>query len=184
MVIFMALGQVCFAQDPVIQTPAPPPMKFVPREDRDQLTAARDAKERTRTSIALADNHLLRAEGFTNSRKHDSALIELGNYMGLVQDAMDYLSHMKRDSNRTRDLYKRLELSLRAQGLRLAAIRRLTPAEHASQIKAAEEFARESRSEALKSFYGQTVVPPEAAKQTRPEKTEKDSTTVGETKRP
>lgn len=181
--MFMALGQVSYAQDPVALTPAPPPMKFVPREDRDQLTAAKDAKERIRTSITLADSHLLRAEEFTSGRKHDSALIELGNYMGLVEDAMGYLSHIKRDSNRTRDLYKRLELSLRGQGLRLAAIRRLTPAEHASQIKAAEDFARDSRSEALKSFYGQTVVP-EAAKQTRTEKTEKESTTVGETKRP
>ena len=181
--MFMALGQVCYAQDPVVDTPAPPPMKFVTREDRDQLATAKDAKARIRMTITLADNHLLRAEEFTSGRKHDSALIELGYYMGLVENAMGYLSPMKRDSNRTRDLYKRLELSLRAQGLRLAAIRRLTPAEHASQIRAAEEFARDSRSEALKSFYGQTVVP-EAAKQTRTEKTEKDSTTAGETKRP
>lgn len=187
MVMLLALVQVSYAQDPkVTPTSAPPPMKFIPRGDRDQLAVAKHAKERTRSSIALADNHLVRAEEFTSARKHDAALIEIGNYMALVEDAMAFLSGMKRDSNRTRDLYKRLELALRAQGLRLAAIRRVTPAEYAGQIKGAEEFARESRTEALRSFYGQTVVrdAPEEAKQTPSEKPEKDSSTVGETKRP
>ena len=183
MIVFLALAQVSSAQEPVIQTPAPPPMRFIPREDRDQLEAAKDAKERVRTSIALADTHLVRAEGYTSARKHDSALIELGHYMGLVDDAMVFLSRMKRDSNRTRDMYKRLDLALRAQGIRLAAIRRLTPAEYAPQIKSAEECARDSRSEALEAFYGQTVIP-EEAKQTRTEKREKDATTAGEAKRP
>lgn len=181
--MFLALGQVTYAQDPVTQTPAPPPMRFIPREDRDKLAAAKDAKQRVRTSIALADTHLVRAEEYTGVRKHDSALIELGHYMGLVDDAMVFLSRMKRDSGRTRDLYKRLELALRAQGIRLAAIRRLTPAEYASQIKGAEDCARESRTKALESFYSQTVAP-EETKQTRTEKREKDAITAGGAKRP
>jgi len=65
---------------------------------------------------------------------------------------------MKRDSNKTRDLYKRLELALRADGPRLTTMRRTTPLEYAVWIKKVEEFARASRTEALNSFYGHTVV--------------------------
>jgi hypothetical protein len=64
----------------------------------------------------------------------------------------------KRDSNKTRDLYKRLELALRAHGPRLTAMRRITPLEFAVWIKQVEDYAREGRTEALNSFYGHTVV--------------------------
>jgi hypothetical protein len=37
-------------------------------------------------------------------------------------------------------------------------MRRGTPAEYAIHLKAAEEFARNTRSEVLESFYGQTVL--------------------------
>jgi hypothetical protein len=147
------------AQDPrEVQMPAPPPLKFLPRFEREQLNAAKDAKDRIRLSIELAEGHLLQAEGLTTAKRNDACLIELGSYMALVDDSMKFLAGMKRDSNRTRDLYKRLELALRAHGMRLAAIRRITPAEYAGQIKAVEEYARNVRTDALESFYGDTVL--------------------------
>lgn len=181
--MLLILASAAYAQDPkVTQLTAPPPMRFIPRNEREELTAAKDAKERIRSSIEMADNHLLRAEELTTNRKHDSALIEIGNYMALVEDAMGFLRGMKRDSNRTRDLYKRLELALRAQGLRLAAMRRLTPAEYAGQFTDAGEFARDQRTEALKAFYGHTVVPDSPEATQRPG--EKPPTPTGDTKRP
>jgi len=184
--MLLVLGSVASAQDPkVTQLTAPPPMKFIPRNEREQLATAKDAKERTRSIIEMADGHLLRAEEFTAGKKHDSALIEIGNYMALVEDAMGFLRGMKRDSNRTRDLYKRLELALRAQGLRLAAMRRITPAEYAGQITAAGEFARDQRTEALKAFYGHTVVPESAEDATqRPGEKPAKTPTPGDVKRP
>jgi hypothetical protein len=71
---------------------------------------------------------------------------------------LQFLSTFKRDSNKTRDLYKRLELALRADGPRLTAMRRITPLEFAVWIKHVEDFARDGRTEALNSFYGHTVV--------------------------
>jgi hypothetical protein len=180
--VLLALGATSNAQDPrLVPMAAPPPLKFMPRFEREQLSAAKDAKDRTRLSIELAEGHLLRAEEFSAATKHDSCLTEIGNYMALVDDAMDYLGGMKRDSNRTRDLYKRLDLALRAQGLRLAAIRRVTPVEYAGQIKAAEEFARNARSDALESFYGKTVTRerPEEPKEALRGKPAKESPTGG-----
>ncbi len=137
---------------------APPPVKAVSKDERMQIDRAGDSKGRLKLTIDLAVNHLTRAEQFTNQGNFDEAATEVGSYHALIEDALEFLSTMKRDSNKTRDLYKRLELSLRAHGPRLTTMRRTTPLEHAVWIKKVEEFAREGRTEALNSFYGHTVV--------------------------
>ena len=92
--------------------------------------------------------------------------------MKLTRDIQS-LSTFKRDTNKTRDLYKRLELALRADGPRLTAMRRVTPLEFAVWIKKVEDFARDGRTEALNSFYGHTVV----RDAQKPDKDEKPSPT-------
>src|SRR6266404_255612 len=141
-----------FAQPRSPQLPAPPPMRFVSRDERSQLTAAKDSKSRLRTTIELAEAHLSRAEEATAQKKYDQASEELGRYLGLIDDARHVLGAMDRDRNGTRDLYRRFDIALRAQVPRLAVMRRTTPADYAINLKAAEEFAKETRSEALDSF--------------------------------
>jgi hypothetical protein len=143
---------------PFISAPAPP-MKFVSRGERTQLSSARDAKARTRATIELAEARLARAEQLTAEQRYIAASSELGAYQGLVEDALDYLDDITKNDNKLRDTYKRLELALRSHCMRLEAIRRVTPAEHAVHIKAICECARNARTEALNSFYGDTVVP-------------------------
>ena len=90
--------------------------------------------------------------------EYDAASAEVGKYHALIEDALTNLGSQKQDSNKARDLYKRLELALRADGPRLTAMRRVTPLEFAVWIKKVEDFARAGRTEALNSFYGHTVV--------------------------
>jgi hypothetical protein len=97
-------------------------------------------------------------------------------YHALIENALAFLSSVKRDNNKTRDLYKRLELALRADGPRLTAMRRITPLEFAVWIKHVEDFARDGRTEALNSFYGHTVV--------RDQKTQKNDEKPKETPTP
>lgn len=148
---------VC-AQEPSQQLTAPPPLKTVAREDRARIDAAKDAKARIRATIELADDRLDKAELLTGQHDYEGAQGDLGKYGALIDDALDFLSPMVRDRDKTRDLYKRLELALRAHGPRLTAMRRSTPLEYAVWIKELEEFARKGRTEALNSFYGQTVI--------------------------
>ena len=136
---------------------APPPMKFVPRNERSQLSATRDAKSRTRAAIELAELRLARAEELTGMQQYDGASAELGVYQGLIEDALYSLNETKK-VNKQRDIYKRLELSLRSHCARIEAIRRVTPNEYAVNIKAICECARKVRTEALNGFYGDTVV--------------------------
>lgn len=152
---------VAYAQDPQPQpTPltAPPPFKTIIKEERFQIEQTKDSGKRLKLTIDLAVVHLTRAEQHTNQTNYDAAAAEVGMYHALIEDVLLFLSTSKRDTNKTRDLYKKLELALRAHGPRLTAMRRTTPLEFAVWIKQVEDFAREGRTEALNSFYGHTVV--------------------------
>jgi hypothetical protein len=141
---------------------APPPFKMIVKEERAALDAAADdPKKRLKLTIEFADGHLLNAEQHTTRENYEAASTEVGMYQALIENALQFLSTFKRDSNKTRDLYKRLELALRADGPRLTAMRRTTPLEFAVWIKKVEDFARDGRTEALNSFYGHTVVKPD-----------------------
>ena len=147
------------AQDPRPQDEtAPPPMKIISREERALIDAERDSKDRIKLTLELAAVHLTTTENETSRQDYEKAAAAAGRYWALVDDAFSFLKPMKSDSNKTRDLYKRVELALRAHGPRLATIRRTTPIEYSVWIKDIEDRARHGRTEALNSFYGQTVV--------------------------
>ena len=142
---------------PIDQT-APPPAKVITREERLQLNQAKDEKARIKLSIELAESHLANAENQTSQQQYEGAATEAGKYWALIEDALGFMKTVDRKGNKRRDLYKRLELSLRAHGPRWASMRRSTPAEYAVWIKEIEEFARNGRTEALNSFYDNTVI--------------------------
>lgn len=185
----LLLGAVCvpaiYGQEVhVQQLPAPPPMRFISKEEQTQVAEAREGKVRLRITIALAEGHLSNAEALTSQERYDSASAELGRYTALVEDALKFLGQMSRESNRTRDLYKRLELALRADSPRLTSLRRITPLDYAIRIKEIEDFTRKGRTEALNSFYGQTVVREGRQKKPADEKRPKEASPAPETKQP
>jgi len=159
MLLIASAGTAALAQQPQAHDiPVPPPVKVISVLDREQLNAAKDPKARVKTSIILAEAHLAKAEAHTAERSYDNALGEAARYWAIIENAFAYLGTMKTGSNKTRDLYKRLELALRAHGPRLSGLRRTTPAEYAVWLKEIEDSARKGRTEALNSFYGETVV--------------------------
>lgn len=171
---FVYLPSVCAQserpQPQATPLPAPPPLKVITKEERAQLEQTRDPKDRLKLTIDLAAAHLTRAEQLTMQTEFEKAQEEVGMYHALIENTLEVLGALKRDSGKTRDLYKRLELALRAHGPRLTAMRRVTPLEFAVWIKKVEDFARDGRTEALNSFYGHTVLREEPQKS--PEKPE------------
>ena len=138
---------------------APPPFKMIVKEERTAIEGVtNDPQKRLKMTIEFAEGHLLAAEQHTARQNYEAASTEVGMYHALIENALQFLSTFKRDSNKTRDLYKRLELALRSDGPRLTSMRRTTPLEFAVWIKQVEDFARQGRTEALNSFYGHTVV--------------------------
>ena len=165
-------------QPPTVQLPAPPPMRFVTRGDRSQLDSAKESKARVRLTMELAAAQLSRMEQLTNEKEFDHASEVLGNYLGLIEDVKTFLGGLAPDKNATRDLYRHLDITLRAQIPRLTVMRRETPSEYAVHIKSAEEFIRDTRSSALDGFYGHTVLRPDIEKKAdaakdRPEETKR-----------
>ncbi len=142
---------------PLDQT-APPPLKIITRPERSQLDESKDDKTRVKVTLELAETHLANVENHTSQQQYEGAAAEAGMYWALIEDVLSFMKDVPRESNHKRDLYKRLELTLRAHGPRWGTIRRSTPAEYAVWIKEIEEFARNGRTEALNSFYGDTVL--------------------------
>jgi hypothetical protein len=136
---------------------APPPLKVIPPLERTQIDAADDPKSRVKITLALADGQLTNAETHSTQSDFAGASAAIGRYGALLEDVFSFLKKMNPESNKTRDLYKRVELALRAHGPRLTAMRRSTPAEYSIWIKEIEDFTRSGRTEALNSFYGHTV---------------------------
>ncbi|PYS79469.1 MAG: hypothetical protein DMF70_12975 [Acidobacteria bacterium] len=151
--------------------PAPPPMRFVSRAEREQLNAARDPKARVRATIELAGDHLTHAEHYTSEKKFVQASEELGGYLGLIDNAVGFIGDQVRDKGSTRDLYRHLDIALRAQIPRIAVMRRSTPAEYAVNLKAVEEYARDTRADVLEAFYGHTVLRGDPEYQKKTDKT-------------
>jgi hypothetical protein len=172
-IILLQLAAACAlvtstaAQQPELpRLPAPPPMHLVSKSERSQLDETRDPKGRLHETMTLAESHLTRAEKLTDDKKFDEALTELGDYLGLIGDLRDYCSKLDANKNSTRDLYRHFEWQVRTHIPRLAVIQRATPADYAPNIKDAEEFIKDTRAEALDSFYGHSVLrelPPEKA---------------------
>jgi hypothetical protein len=168
-IVFLAIAGIpaLAFQDPQPgPMPAPPPLKIIPKVERAQIEAETDTKDRLKLTLLLALTHLETAERHTAQTNFEAASVEVGTYHALIENALTLVASLKRDSNRTRDLYKRIELSLRAHGPKLTAMRRITPLEFAVWIKQVEDFARDGRTQALNSFYGHTVV----REKTEPEK--------------
>ncbi len=156
-------------------------MRFVSRAERDQLAAARDPKSRIRTTLDLAADHLTHAESLTSEKKFAHASEELGGYLGLIDDALGFIGGLARDKSSTRDLYRHLDIALRAHIPRIAVMRRSTPLEYAANLKAAEDYARNTRADVLESFYGHTVLRGDPDYQ---RKTDKTKNSPQENKRP
>jgi hypothetical protein len=155
---FALAPSVCAQEAQPTPLPAPPPFKMIVKDERAQIDQTKDSSDRLKLILSFAVAHLTVAEQHTAAGNFEAASTEVGMYHALMENALAFLSSFKRDSNKTRDLYKKLELALRSHGPRLTAMRRTTPLEFAVWIKKVEDFARAGRTEALNSFYGHTVV--------------------------
>ncbi len=155
--LFLAYGvSIAPAQGVVVDiTSAPPPLRFIPNEDKAQLDVARDGKTRTRLSLELAEARLQQAEKLTGERRYDRAATEIGVYQALVEDSFRFLNSAAAEQKRFRSLYKRLELTLRAHDARVQALRRATPAVYGNNIQTTSEALRRVRTNALNAFFGE-----------------------------
>jgi hypothetical protein len=159
----ITLTDAVSAQEVVDTLEAPPLMKFIPQAERAQLASARDTKGRTRLGLQLTEEHLENAERLTASQQFAGAAAELGIYQALIEDTLLYLRAQAGAKDKDRDLFKLMEITLRAHASRLEAMRRATPFEEAVGVKTTYEHVWEARTTVLNAFFGEQVMTEEAS---------------------
>lgn len=155
------------AQDGAAQTPqpqrdaGPPPIRYMPSDVRHRLDGAKDAKARARLSMEIAEERLTLAAQLADQDKFEAATAEIGVYEAVVEDTVRTLHSSTgggKVNNKFRDIFKRVEITLRSHVTRLESIRRLLPERHAVYLKDAIDFVRDRRDQALSAFYSDSVI--------------------------
>ena len=136
----------------------PPPLRYLPEDVRRRFEAERDLKARARLGMEIAEERLALAARFADEDRFEAATGEIGIYEAVVEDTVRYLRQSGRVNNKLRDIFKRVEITLRSHVTRLESIRRALPERHAVHLKNAIEFVRDHRDLALGAFYDDTVI--------------------------
>ena len=155
----LASPLILSAQDDVQYEIAPPPLKFVVKEERAKLDAEPDMKDRTKLAIVLMDSRMEAAEKLNTAEQFDAMFTELGHFGGLLDYTFGYLGHQDADSKKTLNNYKRLEISIRGFITRLEVIRRDLPIKYEKYVRDLTKYLRTARSRALEPQFGDTVLP-------------------------
>ena len=143
----------------------PPPLRYIPPDVRQRLDGAKAAKARARLCMEIAEERLARAAQYAGEDRFEAATAEIGIYEAIVEDSVRAL-HASNDgnkkgnkvSNKLRDIFKRVEITLRSHVTRLESIRRVLPERHAVYLKGAIDFVRDRRDQALSAFYSDSVL--------------------------
>lgn len=158
--VALACGNA-LAQDAAAQQQrdeGPPPMRYLPEDVRRRIEAERDPKARARLGMEIAEERLVRAAQFVDQDHFEAATGEVGVYEAVVEDTVQFLRQSGRVNNKLRDIFKRVEITLRSHVTRLESIRRGLPERHAVYLKEAIDFVRDYRDLALGAFYDDTVI--------------------------
>jgi hypothetical protein len=142
------------------QENGPPPLRYLPPDVRQRLESVKDAKARARLSMDIADERLARASQFADEDRFEAATAEIGIYEAIIEDSVRELhaSNPGRAGNKLRDIFKRVEITLRSHITKLETIRRVLPERHAVYLKDAIDFVRDRRDLALSAFYSDSVI--------------------------
>jgi hypothetical protein len=149
------------AQEPAQRDDGPPPLRYMPPDVRQRLEGAKDSKARARLSMEIAEECLARAAQFADEDRFEASTAQIGVYEAVVEDTVRTLhasNGIGRPNNKLRDIFKRVEITLRAHVTRLETIRRALPERHAVYLKDAIDFVRDRRDIALSAFYSDSVL--------------------------
>ncbi|HEX8355451.1 MAG TPA: hypothetical protein VF611_21265 [Pyrinomonadaceae bacterium] len=136
----------------------PPPLRYMPGELRGRLEAENDPKARARLGMLIAEECLERAAQFADQDQFVAATGQVGVYEAVVADTIGFLHKPGRANNKLRDIFKRVEITLRTHVTRLESIRRGLPSQHGVYLLNAIDFVRDHRDKALGAFYDDHVI--------------------------
>jgi hypothetical protein len=147
------------AQEDLQYEIAPPPLKFVAKEEQARIDAEPNLKDRIKVTVSLMDARMTEAEKLNAAEGFDAMFTELGHFAGLLDYTLGYLAKQNPDDKKTLDSYKRIEISLRGFIGRLEVVRRDLPIKYEKYVRDLEKYLRTARSRALDPQFSDTVLP-------------------------
>ncbi len=136
----------------------PPPLALISKGETDQLNAEADMKKRTQLSLDLMENRLKKAESFSNEKKFQESLDELGGFQAIMRDALKYLQRRDTGSKKVFNNFKRFEINLRGFVPRLELMRRVMPEKFGFHVVQLMKSVRKARTNAVEPLFDDTVV--------------------------
>ena len=138
---------------------APPPMKFISKEEKQQLEGEPNVKKHTLLALSLMEARLKTAETLTTENNYREALNTLGGFQILLENTLSFLSKNNIENDKVQSNLKKLELTLREQTSRLEVMRRAMPSRYAFYVHKLIRIVRDARSKAIEPLFDDTVVP-------------------------
>lgn len=142
---------------PQIQT-APPPLKVVPKTERETLSKEKKPKERTKLALEFMDARLVKAESANTSDDLTLMFTELGIFHALMDDTLDFLDKVHQSTGKSLDNFKRFEIGLRRFTPRLEMLRREMPLTHEYYLRTLLRQVRDARTKATEPLFGDSVI--------------------------
>lgn len=137
---------------------APPPLKFISKEEKTALSAVGDIKDRTKLTLTMMEARLKKAEQFQTGESFSDALNELGTFQALMDDALRFLNKNNTGSGKILDNYRKFEIALRGFAPRIETIRREVPESYEYHVRRVLITLRDTRSKAVEPMFAGTVV--------------------------
>ncbi|HEX8737984.1 MAG TPA: hypothetical protein VF721_21810 [Pyrinomonadaceae bacterium] len=150
---------IASAQQPDEPEVAPPPIRSISKEEKQQLEAESNVKKYTQLALSLMETRLKNAEALTTETNYREALNTLGGFQILLENTLGFLSRNNVENDKVQENLKKLELTLRGQTSRLEVVRRAMPSRYAFYVQKLIRIVRDARTKAIEPLFGETVVP-------------------------
>lgn len=137
---------------------APPPMRVLPKDEKERLDRSNDVGSRTKLALNLMEGRLVEAEVQSKRQNYDEMFRELGHFHALMDNSLDYLNRNNTGKGKVLDNFKRLEIGLRKFISRLEAVRRELPLRYEDYVRKLMIRIRDARTKATEPLFGDTVI--------------------------
>ncbi len=157
MVVVTLLSLSAWAQTETLDL-APPPMRILPKDEKERLDKSKDVGSRTKLALNLMEGRLVEAEAQSGRQNYDDMFRELGHFHALMDNSLDYLNRNNTGKGKVLDNFKRLEIGLRKFIPRLEAVRRELPLRYEDYVRKLMIRIRDARTKATEPLFGDTVI--------------------------
>lgn len=148
-----------FAQTEYPANAAMPPIKSLPKDDKEKLEAEKDVKKRLNLAISMMDNYLKNAEMFNADEDYMEMFKQFGYFHATMDNTLNFLERNNTGRGKILNYYKRFEMTLRGFLSRIEIIRRELPPRYEFYVRTLAKAVRDARTRSVEPLFDNRNVP-------------------------